>query len=93
MYSYIFSIRVGAQWTTSTGCPIDERAFQAEKIAEEDGGHGSGGNDKILPFGRFESAIEMPAMWYLFGQTKRYTPERYSQWKKEKPILNVKLLK
>lgn len=54
----------------STGCPIDERVSQAEKIADEDGGHESGGNDKILPFGRFERAIEMPAMWYLLSQTR-----------------------
>ena len=35
---------------------------QALKIEEEDGGHDSGGNDSIWPFGRLERAIEMPAI-------------------------------
>ena len=39
-------------------------------MAEEDGGHESGGNDRIWPFGRFERATEMPAMWYLLCQKR-----------------------
>lgn len=62
MYSYIFSIKVGAQWTHCTGWPMSERAFQAENIEDEDGGQESGGKDNIWPFGRLESATEIPAM-------------------------------
>jgi hypothetical protein len=65
IYSYIFSISVGAQWTQWTGWPIEESVFQAANIEEEDGGHVDGGNERIWPFGRLERAMEMPAMWYL----------------------------
>lgn len=44
---------------------MSESVFHAEKMEEEDGGHDIGGNDKIWPFGRFDRAIEIPAMWYL----------------------------
>jgi len=47
VYSYMFSINVGAQWTQSTGCPIEERVSQAAKMADDDGGHERGGKDKI----------------------------------------------
>jgi hypothetical protein len=30
-----------------------------------DSGHTGGGKESILPLGRFESATEMPALWYL----------------------------
>jgi len=62
MYSYIFSISVGAQWTHWTGCPISDRVFHAEKMDDEEGGHESGGKDSICPLGRLESAIDMPAI-------------------------------
>jgi len=32
---------------------------------DAEGGHNNGGNDKIWPFGRPDSAMEIPAMWYL----------------------------
>jgi hypothetical protein len=38
---------VGAQWTHSTGWPIEASVFQASKIVEEDGGQESGGNERI----------------------------------------------
>ena len=41
---------------------MEASASHAAKIAEEDGGHEIGGNDKICPFGRFESAMDMPAI-------------------------------
>jgi len=41
---------------------MDARVFQAEKRADEDGGQERGGKDKIWPFGKFESAMEMPAI-------------------------------
>jgi hypothetical protein len=34
-------------------------------MVEEEGGHDSGGKERICPFGRLERAIEIPAMWYL----------------------------
>jgi hypothetical protein len=61
----MFSMRVGAQWTQSTGYPIEESVFQAANIVDAAGGHNNGGKDNIWPFGRPESAIEIPAMWYL----------------------------
>lgn len=62
MYSYMFSMSVGAQWTQSTGYPIVESVSQAEKMVDEDGGHDSGGKERIWPFGRLERAMEIPAM-------------------------------
>jgi hypothetical protein len=62
MYSYIFSISVGAQWTQCTGWPIEDSVFQAVKIEEEDGGQDRGGKERIFPFGRLERAIDIPAM-------------------------------
>jgi hypothetical protein len=62
MYSYMFSMNVGAQWVQSTGWPIEASVFHAVNILEEDGGHDNGGKERIWPFGKFERAIEMPAM-------------------------------
>lgn len=62
MYSTIFSINVGAQWMQSTGLPRLESVAQAAKIDDEDGGQASGGKERIDPFGRLESATEMPAI-------------------------------
>jgi hypothetical protein len=75
-YSYMFSIEVGAQWTQSTGCPILAKVFHAIKIDEEGVGDGKGGNDRIPPFGRPASAMEMPAIWYLACQP----PRRRCEW-------------
>jgi hypothetical protein len=58
----MFSIKVGAQWTISTGKHIFERVFQAEKMAEDDGGQERGGNDRIWPLGRPDKAMDIPAI-------------------------------
>ena len=58
----MFSIKVGAQWTQSTGWPIKASVFQAVKILEVDGGQYNVGNDNISPLGKFERAMEIPAM-------------------------------
>jgi hypothetical protein len=44
---------------------MEESAFHAAKIAEEDGGQERGGKDKIWPLGKLERAMDMPAIWYL----------------------------
>jgi hypothetical protein len=93
MYSYMFSIKVGAQCVISTGWPIEERVLQAEKIVDEDGGHDSGGNERTFPFGRFDRAMEMPAMWYLLGQICYGSGTDNLQWEEEKPVVNLEFLK
>lgn len=59
---------------------MDERVSHSARRADEDGGQDNGGKDRIWPFGKFESAMDMPAIWYLFSQwlkrTKRQNGNR-----------------
>jgi hypothetical protein len=91
----MFSMRVGAQWVMSTGWPIEESVFHAVNIEEDEGGHERGGKESILPFGRLESAIEMPAMWYLSGLVLKLGKGGIDslQGKQKKPVISLELLK
>jgi hypothetical protein len=52
---------------------MDERVSHAARRADEDGGQEIGGKDRIWPLGKFESAMDMPAIWYLFSQWSEQT--------------------
>jgi hypothetical protein len=41
---------------------MDDSVFHAAKRDEEAGGQERGGKDRIRPFGKFESATDIPAM-------------------------------
>lgn len=49
---------------------MDESVFQAVKIVEAAGGQAKGGKESVWPFGSPESAIEIPAIWYLDSQLR-----------------------
>jgi len=46
---------------------MDSRVFQAVNNDDAEGGHDIGGNDRTVPFGKLERAMEIPAIWYLNG--------------------------